>query len=415
MIGDYKPVLKNRNFLYIWISQILSQLSVNIMNFVLLIKLFEVTGSAISTSFLWVTYSLPALLFGPFASGAVDLIDRKKILVITNFLQGLTILLYGFADKSNIFLLYEVVFIYSLLNQFYVPAEASTLPSVLHKEKLTHGNSLFFLTQQASVVVGFGVAGLLNHALGFNNTLFLCAFFLFAAFISTALLPKLEPNSELPKKYETVVIGFFKHIYEGYEFIKKERKILTPFLLLIGFQVAFQIMTVQIPSLAKNVLNIPLNTAGVFILVPAGIGAVIGAVLLPKLLKRKDIRKKGIIDKALLATGFLIFALTFISPLFSYWIRVFVSFLLVLFMGIAFISILVPSQTFLQESTPEELRGRVFGNFWFLVTVASMVPVIFSGTIVDFLGIKFFMLLLSVFPIAIYFVSRKYGDRFLSG
>ncbi len=79
MLKDFKPVVKNKNFVYIWISQIFSQLTINIMNFVLLIKLFEVTGSAISTSMLWVAYSLPAILIGPVASALTDMWDKRKI------------------------------------------------------------------------------------------------------------------------------------------------------------------------------------------------------------------------------------------------------------------------------------------------------------------------------------------------
>lgn len=149
MQADYKSVIRNKSFLHIWTSQIFSQLTINIMNFVLLIRLFEVTGSAISTSFLWVAYSLPAILFGPFASAAIDLIDKRKVLIVTNFLQSLVILIFALSAKSNVFAIYEVVFIYSLLNQFYVPSETSTLPSVLKKENLVHGNSLFLLLSKA--------------------------------------------------------------------------------------------------------------------------------------------------------------------------------------------------------------------------------------------------------------------------
>jgi MFS family permease len=414
MLKEFEPVFKNKNFLHIWISQIFSQLTINIMNFVFLIRLFEVTGSAISTSLLWVAYALPAILIGPFASGAVDLVDRRKMLIITNLLQAITIFLYALAPKANIFLLYEVVFVYSLINQFYVPAEAATLPSVLHKENLTQGNSLFFITQQGSIVLGFAVAGLLNGVFGFNNTLFLCSFFLFIAFMSTVFLPHLLSNNEIPKKFETAVFGFFRHIVDGYDFIKSERKILTPFLLLIGFQVALQVTLVQVPVIAKNILQIPLNAAGVFILVPAGIGAIAGALVMPKLLRRQ-FRKKQIVDAALLTIGISLFALTFILPLFSYWIRVILSFISMFLSGLSFVCILVPSQTYLQESTPPELRGRVFGDFWFLVTVASVLPVIFSGSVVELLGIKTLLLILSVFTFAIFAISKRFGDRFISG
>ena len=414
MLRDYKSVIKNKKFKYIWISQIFSQLTINIMNFVLLIRLFEVTGSAISTSLLWVAYALPAILVGPFASAVVDLVDKRKVLIFTNLFQALIILIFGFAANSSIFFLYEVVFLYSLLNQFYVPSETSTLAFVLKKDKLVHGNSLFFITQQGSLVVGFALAGLLNAFLGFNNTIFLCSAFLFIAFLSTLFLPSLKSENEIPKGFETAVFGFFKHISNGYAFIKSERKVLTPVLLLIGFQVALQVVIVQFPTLAKNILNIPLNSAGIYMLVPAGIGAVFGALFIPKILKR-DVRKKTLIDIALLAMAISLIFLTFVIPLFSYIVRFILSFLSVVVIGFSFVAILVPSQTFLQESTPSELRGRVFGNFSFLVITVSVLPVVFSGSIVEIFGIKSLLLLLSVFIFVVYGFSKKFGDRFLAG
>ncbi|EKE13058.1 MAG: major facilitator superfamily MFS_1 [uncultured bacterium] len=414
MLRDYKSVLKNKSFVHIWISQIFSQLTISMMNFLLLIRLFEVTGSAISTSFLWVAYALPAILIGPFASGIIDLVDKKKVLVLTNLLQALTIFIYALSFKSSIFLLYEVVFIYSFLNQFYLPSETSLLPTVLDKKKLVHGNSLFLITQQSALVLGFALAGVFNALLGFRITLFLSSAFVFIAFISTLFLPKFEPKKEISKKFDEAVFDFFRHIFEGYNFIKTERKVLTPVLLLLVFQTTVQICIVQFPVMARDLLGISLNSASIFLLAPAGIGAILGALVLPKILK-KNVRKKTIIDASLLTMGVAILLLTFFAPLFGYTARVVISFILIVAVGFGFVGILVPSQTFLQESTPDALRGRVFGNFSFLVIAVSVLPVIFSGSIVEVFGIKSLMFILAAIVIAVYAISKKFGNRFLAG
>lgn len=414
MLKDFKPVVKNKNFVYIWISQIFSQLTINIMNFVLLIKLFEVTGSAISTSMLWVAYSLPAILIGPVASALTDMWDKRKILIFANLLQCLTIFVFALASRSSIFLLYGVVFIYSFINQFYVPSEISTIPTVLKKDNLAHGNSLFFITQQSAMVLGFALAGLLNSSFGFTNTLYICSAFLFIAFISTLFLPKLQVIDSVSKDFEGAIFGFFKHIKDGYDFIKGERKVLTPVLLLIGFQVALQIVIVQFPTLAKNVLLIPLNHAGLYILVPAGIGAVIGALIIPKIVKQ-GMRKKKIIDTALLGLGITLLLLIYAVPMFNGITRFVLSFVMIASMGFGFVSIIVPSQTFLQESTPAELRGRVFGNFTFLVIIASVLPIVFSGSVVEIFGIKTLLLILSLFIFSVFAISKKFGSKFIAG
>lgn len=413
IIEEFKPVLKNKNFLYLWSSQFLSQLTINIMNFVFLIRLFEKTGSAIAVSFLWVAYSLPAILIGPFASATVDMVDRRKMLVITNFLQALTIFVYAISQKTSIFPLYGIVFVYSLLNQFYVPAEAATLPSVLSKKKLTQGNSLFFLTQQGSLVLGFGVAGLFNNVIGYERTLFLCAFFLFLAFISTIFLPPLTTKDSVPKNFELVVIKFFSRIVEGYNFIKSERAVLAPFLLLLELQILLQVILIEVPSIANNLLKIPLNTAGVYILVPAAIGAITGALILPKLIAR-GWRKKKIIENSLILLTILILIICTVIPWLPYTLKVIISFLIILLVGLSFVGVVIPSQTFMQESTPRQLRGRVFGNFWFLVIIASVLPVIFAGTVVEVLGIRTLLILLAVISGSTYFLTKKYGELFLN-
>ena len=84
------------------------------------------------------------------------------------------------------------------------------------------------------------------------------------------------------------------------------------------------------------------------------------------------------------------------------------------FAGLAFVGVAIPSQTYLQEFTPYKLRGRVFGNFWFLTIIASVIPVIFSGTITEVFGVRFFLFILSAFAFSVYILSSKYADSWLN-
>ena len=218
----------------------------------------------------------------------------------------------------------------------------------------------------------------------------------------------------MPSELEKAFFEFFRHIKEGYSFLKSERKVLTPLLLLLGFQVALQLCIVQFPILAQNILSIPLNLASFYILVPAGIGAIVGAMTVPRLLKRK-VRKKMVIDAGLLIISISLVLISFALPYLGSLVKTVLSFILFIALGFGFVSILVPSQTFLQESTPEGFRGRVFGNFTFLVTVTSVLPVLFSGTFVEMFGIKSLLSVLSLFVVVVYIFSKKFGERFLNG
>ena len=149
MTEEFKPLIKNPKFVLVWTSQILSQLTINIVTFLLITSLFNQTGSAIATSLLWVSFALPAIVVGPFGAASVDMIDRRKILMLTNLLQAVTVLGFALVRSESFFLPYGVVMIYSFLNQFYLPAESASILTILHKKLLPSANGFLFTTDAA--------------------------------------------------------------------------------------------------------------------------------------------------------------------------------------------------------------------------------------------------------------------------
>ena len=412
MIKEFKPVFANSKFMYLWVSQILSQVTVHILNFLLLARLFVVTGSTIATSLLWVAYALPAIFFGPIGAASVDLVSRRKMLMMTNLLQAATVFAYIFTHQSSVFLLYVVVLIYSLFNQFYVPAENASLPSVVPKNSLPQANSLFFITQQTALVIGFGLAGILQKFLGFDGTLILCSVFLFVAFVSVAFLPDLKPGNEVPQTLDKLLKSFFGSIIAGYEFIRGRKSVLFPFLLLLGIQVATAMVVVTLPLIAVDVLKVSISYAGVLVVVPAGIGATLGSIIISRQLKKRT-RKKSVIETNLLILGISILLTIYLIPYLSTLARVIVGPVLLVLSGAGFIGVSIPTLTYLQEVTPQELRGRVFGNFWFLVTIATIFPVLFSGLFAEFFGVRNLLLLLAVLIFLVFYYSRNHGQKLI--
>ena len=410
---DFKHLIKSSKFKYLWASQILSQLTINIIFFLLFIRLFEYTGSSIATSLLWIAYALPAIIVGPFAAALVDMADRRSILIVTNFLQAATIFLYAFIHENRLFLPYGVILTYSFVNQFNDPAEAASLPSLVKKKNLPHANSLFFLTQQGGLIVGFGIAGMLKHLLGFGNALFLCSGLLFLASISVSFLPSMGTKKLFRRGFEEEVMKFFARIVEGYKFIKENRSILLPFVLMLGLSVSLSVVAVNLPALATEIFKINIDSAGLLIILPAGTGAAVGAILISKFLK-EGWRKKKAIETFLMIMTFLLFVFTFVLPELPHYGRILVGIITVFLIGLSFTGIFIPSQTFLQEKTPGGLRGRVFGNYWFLVTVATVFPVFLSGAITEMFGIRFLTFLLTGISLVALVFSNKYGQEVLN-
>lgn len=412
MLVDYQSLFKNRDFIYLWTSQIFSQITINILNFIILFRIFDATGSTIATSMLWVAYALPALLIGPLAAASVDILDRKKVLVITNAAQGSVIFLYALTQGASIYLLYGLAITYSFLNQFYVPAELAILPSLLKKKSLAQANGLFFLTQQASVIVGFGTAGFLSATLGFSRTLYLCSLLLFIAFASVFRLPDTKVTKELSKDLEQSLKKYYSTIAGGYKYIRKNNYVLAPLVLMLFLHTSLTIGVVNIPVIATDVFNIPVTYAGVLLAVPAGVGAGLGAILIPKLLK-SGVRKIRAIELSLMLMVVDMFFILFLIPELSGIVKVSLEILFVALLGVSFTGVLIPSQTFLQENTPSAFRGRVFGNFWFLSILFSVFPVIFSGTVTEIFGIKYFLFIITSGAFVILMFIKKYGYKYI--
>ena len=383
-------VKRNRNFTFLWLSQALSQITLNMINFVMATRIYEKTGSTIAVSMLWVFIYLPAFLLGPFSGYFVDLIPLRKMLIWTNFLQGLVMLLFLFA-KNSIYPIYPVVFLFSLLNQFYFPAEASALVWLVPKQDLPLANSLFMLTSQSSLIAGLGVSGILMRLFGKDNPIYLSSAGLFLAALAVYFLPKTQL---LRKKGADTISKFFKEIKFGYSFIVNHRLVLFPIILQTFFQAFVVVLAVTIPGFASQLLNIEVADAGPLLIVPLGFGALTGIYLMARFFH--NLRKKK-----LMRMGFFVCLLVFIIfwsilPLLGAY-KSPVSTVLMYFLGIGGFFIFIPNQTLIQEHTPLMLRGRVFGALGFIITLVTLPLLLFSATIVDTIGVRFFMLFPAIF------------------
>lgn len=404
-MNDFVALIKNKSFVRLWVSQVISQICLNTLSFLILIRLFEQTGSTIATSFVWVAYALPAIIIGPIGAVSSDIFNKKKLLMFTNLSQAITIALLALFYHRFIYFSYAAVFIYSFFNQFYVPAEAATLPNIVSKKRLPQANSLFFVTVQSGFVVGFVFAGLLYNVVGFGTTLLIAALGLVVAFFSVSMLPELKPLEHIPKDFEKGVGAFFTEIVGGYRFIKNNSTILFPFALLIGLQVSLSILVVTLPVLAAEIVQVRPSLAGLIIGGPAALGAVTGTVLVSKFLSRR-IRKRRIIEVSLFCLALSILTLSSLVTALPFWLGRTLAILSFFVAGLSYVGGLIPTITYLQEVTPRDLLGRVFGNIWFITTVATVIPVLFSATITEIFGVNLMLDVLGILGMSVLFMEK---------
>lgn len=398
-----KEILLKRPFLFLWFAQIFSQLAFNMMNFILILLVFEKTSSNTAVSGLVISFTLPALFFGMLAGIYVDRRNKKSILLFTNFFRGALTLLFFFVRESlgPIFLL---AFFISSLTQFFIPAEASSIPQIVNKKFLIYANSLFAITLNGSILLGYVLAGPLLKIFGFGRTfLFAASLYLLAA-LFIFLLPTIGVGRKLAFSDFFGINSFNRAIFrlrEIYQLLRKIKEIFFAIIFLTISQGLILVLATLLPGYATTVLGIEATDISLVILTPATVGMVLGSILLIRF--GKGISGQILVNLGIIVSGIILSVLPFISRFTSkYFILslnqylpgileidvVHVVIALLFMAGLANSLIVVISNTTIQGSAQKQFIGRAYGIVIALSAAFSLFPVILAGGLADVFGVK---------------------------
>ncbi len=152
-------VLRIKDFRNLWLSQLISQVFINLLFFSLMIRTYELTRSNSAVSVLVFLVALPNILLGALAGVLVDRWGRKPVMFFCHFIRVFVVLAF-FISGETIGWIYSLVFLISIITQFFFPAEAATIHQVVKdKRLLLAANGFFTLTFFASVIIGNVLAG----------------------------------------------------------------------------------------------------------------------------------------------------------------------------------------------------------------------------------------------------------------
>jgi len=407
----FSAVLNNRNFLFLWGAQILSQTAMNGIHFTQMVLIEKLTRSSAQLGIVILAWSLPAVLFSAVAGVVVDRFSNKDILVASNVLRTLTVgsyilVLRILGGYSLLLAIYTITFIVSAIGQFFSPAEAATIPLLVNHQHLLAANSLFSLTLTATAVVGLILLGPLGiKLLGVEGSFAAIAIIYIGAAILVALLPKDNPHPSRNSYASSAIRRAWAEVREGWQFVGSHRPVLAALLRVTLIATLALIMAMLIPGFAARVLGMNPEDA-VYIFAPAGLGLVLATYLVGRFgyLVRREI---------LINTGLGLMVLTLASlglvsqghrtvsvPLFEAYPQAAFSLttavmVLAAFLGFSIALVNIPAQTTLQERTPLGVRGRVFAVQFLVANAAVLPPTLFIGTLADRIGIPRVILLIA--------------------
>ena len=403
----------NGSFTSLWAGQLISLFGDRIHQLALAAAVLVTTGSALATALVFVTATIPNLLFSPIAGTLVDRWDHKEVLVVSDLLRAAVVLLIPIAIVTNILFVYPLVFVLTTISIFFRPARVAILPQIVRPDELLTANSALWVGETLADVIGYPLAGLFVVALGPALPI---AFWLDGAtYAASAVLLATLVVRTLPREGESVDVGaqaptgaevlaasgvkphnasaapdpvvddvatgFLGELKAGWRFLRGE-----PVLLANTIQAAIAQLTVGVllaltPVYAKHVFGEgTLGWEAVYAFIETGVGAgnLLGGFVIG-LIGMRFARGQMVI------AGYTFFGLMIALLAISGNLALAIGF--AFGSGIANMVFVIPSQTLFQERTPPELMGRVVGFRFALVFGAMTLAMALGGVLAEVVGV----------------------------
>jgi MFS family permease len=408
-------VLRNGNFLRLWLAQLVTQVGGNMVIYGLTVLIFEDTGSNSAVSLLLLTFLVPAVAFSAVAGVFVDRTDRRLVLIVTNLLRAAAFTAIFFA-QDMIYVVYALNIFISTVTTFFGPAEAAMIPAIVRRDQLLAANGVFTLTLNAAFALGFALLGPLVVTVAGAPALILivAALYLVAALFCVMLPASPPPLKSAGEGSGTAAVRHafrltVDQLAEGLQYIRDHRNIGWSLIYLGITASLIGVLGVLGPDFATEALGLAPKDFVVIVL-PLGIGIVLGILMLNSY--GRNLPRRRLIEFGLIALGILVATLSVAGPItrFLQGVDARASFIdlsslisllsvvivIALFVGVSYAIVAIPAQTQLQEDLPEEVRGRVFGVLNMLVSVASFLPIIIVGPIADLVGTSSVLLVIGI-------------------
>lgn len=394
--AGFSTLFGNTQFMTLWIAQIFSQFADRAV-FVLFVAVlteaqtssmrFAETGAAAMTSFLYVAFTIPAIVLSPIAGVYVDRWHQKWVMVLSNLARGLFVGLVALpAVAHHIWLCFLLAFLSSVSTQFFGPAETSSIPRLVSRNELYAANSLFFTTMMIALGFGFAIGEPIISHVGVGNAPWAVAA-LFA--VASFLLLFIRDERVQPAVRE----AWWEELRFGLAYISGNAvvfKAIMKITILFSTIITLNIIAV---GLAQQVLHIQPFQFG-YIVAAAGIGMGIGNFWVGHYGQKKSTNMLVFSGFAMLglfmcSLGGLGFIQKYLWPAIGRpdlsWHGAWMSVPLILSMltGASCALVAVPTQAALQAVVPEDLRGKVFGAQNTAMSAASTIPVVLAGALID--------------------------------
>jgi MFS family permease len=372
------------NIILFFSGKLVSLFGSSIYAFTLSLYVLKITGSGLNFAATLVLSTLPAIVVNPFAGVLADRMNRKRLIILMDFLNGaLYIVLYILSLNSlTLSIIYVSTLITTILTCIFDMSLEAAKPDIVSNERLMSLNSASKIIDSASSILGPMVGGLVFALINIKIVILINGVsFIFSAISELFMDFNLNTKQSPPAKK----ITFFKDIKEGFNYMILEKGILNLFYVFIILNLFLSLaISVPIPFIINNVLKLKPHYFGI-IEGAFSVGMILGAAFVKKAYQKFSYNRllkmmSFVLSLCMVMTGLILIPV--IKPItkpiyFIYYGTI----MAVLGAAISFIDI--PLFFILQKVIPEELRGRVLSLGISIAKIVAPAALILSGFLMN--------------------------------
>lgn len=374
MLADTTP-LQSPHFRRLWTANIVTVVGAQLNVIVVPAQIYSITGSSAYVGLAGAFGLVPLIVFGLYGGALADMMDRRRLLMITTVGLIVTAVAFWAQAASGVDNVWLLLGIFALQQAFFAvnqPTRTAITARIVPEGSVAAAVSLNMTVQQAGAIVGPILGGLLIPVTGFALLYLLDAFCLGATLWAVAKLPALPPDTggapgASARRRRT---PGFRSIAEGFIYLAAMP------ILLMSFVIDLIAMVFGMPrALIPQISTVDFGEAGdgglfyalLFAAVP--VGAVLGGIFSGTVTRLRR-QGTGIVVSVLLwgvAVTVMGVAVNLADGRAGLW--AWVAVIAFVLGGVADMFSSVQRSAMLQEAADDRMRGRLQGVF--LIVVAG--------------------------------------------
>lgn len=362
------------SYRWLWTSNIFSSAGMWIQMATLGWVIYDLTGSGALLGAINGMRAIPMLLFSPLAGLAADKLDRRRLVLATNFIVILVSVILGIgliAGKVEVWHLFVFALIGGTVQVFNMPAQQTVVFDLVPRNVIPNAVALGSAAFNVTSVVGPGIAGFFIAWWGPGiNFLLQGAAFIAVMFCIIMIVFPQRKGSAQPRA------SMAKNMLEGVRYVARDRIART--LLILAVIPSIFIMPSMMalaPVFAKDVFDSGPNGLGL-LMSAMGLGGFLGALFAASI---GHFERRGLLQLVMLAISGVALLLFSLSGVF------FLALPMMAIAGFAQMTYMTNNQTVLQLSVPDHMRGRVTSLFMLNMALMPLSAIV-MGSLSDIFG-----------------------------